>query len=75
MKKLLIVCVLLAAGIVGYGFYAGWFSVSSDKTDSKANVKFSYDADKLNSDTAKAKEKLQPKETPNSNAKDPARQP
>jgi len=28
MKKLLFVLLLLAAGIVGFGFYRGWFTVN-----------------------------------------------
>jgi hypothetical protein len=75
MKNLLIVLVVLAAVFVGVGFYRGWFDMTSDQTDPNKNVKFSYDAEKLKEDTAKAKEKLQPKETPNNTAKDPARQP
>ena len=75
MKQLLVLLVLLVAGVVGLGFYLGWFEMTSDKTDPNANVKISYDADKLKADTDKAKEKLQPKEKPGDNAKNAERRP
>jgi len=71
MKAFLIILVVLAACVVGYGFYAGWFSVSSDKTDPNKNVKLSYDDEKFKEDTAKAQQKLQQ----HTSGKEPARQP
>ena len=75
MKQFLVVLVLLAAGVVGLGFYRGWFEMTSDKTDPNANVKITYDADKLKEDKDKAKEKLQPKEKTGDNTKDAERRP
>jgi hypothetical protein len=50
MKNLIIVLVLLVAGIVGFGFYRGWFRVATDSTDSKPNVTIEMDKAKLESD-------------------------
>jgi hypothetical protein len=30
--------VLLVAGVAGLGFYRGWFSLASDRSDAKSNV-------------------------------------
>jgi hypothetical protein len=57
MRGLLIVVVLLIVGIVGLGFYRGWFQISSDRdrTDQKVNTTFTIDEEKIQED----KEKLQ----------------
>jgi hypothetical protein len=59
MKGLLAVLVLLLIVIAGFGFYRGWFSLSTATADHKSNVTFSVDQDKFQKDEAKAKEKVQ----------------
>ena len=59
MKGLLTVIVLLVLGIAAFGFYQGWFKMSTDNTDHKSNVTFSVDQDKFKADEEKAKEKVQ----------------
>jgi predicted negative regulator of RcsB-dependent stress response len=59
MKGLLVVLFLLVVGIVGFGFYQGWFHLSTDNADHKSNVKFSVDQDKIQEDEKKAKGKVQ----------------
>jgi len=59
MKGFMFVCVLLVAGIVGLGFYQGWFHLSTDSADDKSNVTFTMDQDKFKKDEEKAKEKIQ----------------
>jgi hypothetical protein len=59
MKRLLIVLVLLVAGVVGLGFYQGWFRVSTGGTDGKTNATFEVDQNKIEADKEKAKEKVQ----------------
>jgi hypothetical protein len=59
MRGLMFVCVLLAAGVVGLGFYQGWFHLSTDSADDKSNVTFTMDQDKFKKDEEKAKEKIQ----------------
>ena len=62
MKALFVVLVLIAVGVVGFGFYQGWFNLSSDKSDSKSNATFTYDGDKVKGDVEKTKEKMKSKE-------------
>jgi len=50
MNRLVIVLVLVGAGIVGLGFYRGWFNIGSDKTGGKSTVTLSVDTDKIQED-------------------------
>ncbi len=50
MNRLLIVVVLVVVGIVGLGFYRGWFHVGSEKADGKSNVTLSVDTAKIKED-------------------------
>ena len=59
MRRFLVVFLLLVAGVVGLGFYLGWFRLSTDHTDQKTNITISVDQDKIQEDKEKAKEKLQ----------------
>jgi hypothetical protein len=54
MKPLLFVLVLVGAGIVGLGFYRGWFHIGSDKTDDKSNVTLTVDKNKIQEDSKTA---------------------
>jgi hypothetical protein len=58
MKGFCILLVLLALGIVGFGFYRGWFSVATENADHKPTVSFSMDQDKLKEDEEKVKDKV-----------------
>jgi hypothetical protein len=58
MKRLLIVLVLLAAGAICFGYYLGWFGVSTSSTDQKSNINISVDKEKIREDESKAKQKL-----------------
>jgi hypothetical protein len=57
MRAIIIIVVLLIVGIVGVGFYRGWFLVSSnrDSEDQKVNTTFTVDEERIQED----KEKLQ----------------
>jgi len=59
MKRLLVVVVVLVAGIVGLGFYRGWFRFSTDNTDPNVNATITVDQDKIQADKEKAEEKVQ----------------
>jgi hypothetical protein len=59
MSRLMIVLVLLVAGVVGLGFYRGWFSVTSDSTDAKSNITLTMDQDKIQEDTKSATDSVQ----------------
>ena len=59
MRRLLIVFVLLVVGVVGLGFYQGWFRLSLGRTDGKTNITGTVDEEKIERDKEKAKEKVQ----------------
>jgi len=50
MKRFLFVLVLIGAGVVGLGFYLGWFHIGSENADGKSNVTLSVDTDKFQAD-------------------------
>jgi len=56
--KLLLLIVLLA-GLVGLGFYQGWFHFDSQNSSSKTDITITVDKDKLTADEQKAREKVQ----------------
>ncbi len=58
MKGLLIVFVLLAAAVVGLGFYLGWFHVSTGGTDGNSSATVTVDQDKIKADKEAAEEKV-----------------
>ncbi len=43
MKRILVLLLLLAIGVVGLGFYLGWFRVSTDHTGEKINTTITVD--------------------------------
>jgi hypothetical protein len=57
--RFLIVLLFLVAGVVGLGFYRGWFHVSSDRSAEKTGVTVTIDKDKAQQDAKDAKEKVQ----------------
>ena len=59
MRKLAVVVVLLLAGVVGFGFYRGWFRVSTDNTNHMPSATITVDKDRIHDDEQKAKETVQ----------------
>ena len=59
MKRLLFVVILLLVGIVGVGFYRGWFGLSTNNTDHTSSATITVNQDKIRQDETKAKEKVQ----------------
>jgi hypothetical protein len=57
--RFLIVLLLLVVGVVGFGFYRGWFRAASHSADGKADVTITVDKDKVQSDAKDAKAKVQ----------------
>ena len=57
--RFVIVMLLIVVGVVGLGFYRGWFDVSSEGSADKSNVTLTVDKDKVKQDTKDAKEKVQ----------------
>jgi hypothetical protein len=58
MKRLLIVLVVLAVAVAGFGYYRGWFSFSTSSGDDKANFNITVDKDKIQGDKESAKENI-----------------
>jgi hypothetical protein len=58
MRRLLLVLVLIVAGVVGLGFYQGWFHLAKGGTDGKPNVSVTVDKEKIEQDKARAKDKV-----------------
>jgi hypothetical protein len=58
MSRFLAVLVLLVAGVIGLGFYRGWFRLSTGSEGQKTNVTITVDQDKIRQDEEKAKEKV-----------------
>ena len=59
MKKLLIVVLVLAVCVVGFGFYRGWFALSSpdSKGDDRVNINLATDTGKMQDDADAVKDK------------------
>jgi hypothetical protein len=56
MKNLLVALVLIVAGVAAFGFYRGWFQVSTGDAEHKSDITISVDKDKISADEKKAKE-------------------
>jgi hypothetical protein len=57
MKKLFVVLIVLVICVVGFGFYRGWFALSSSDTNdgsNQVNVNLTVDPDKVKADTGLA---------------------
>jgi hypothetical protein len=59
-NKLLLVVLVLVICVVGFGFYRGWFALSSsnvDKGSNKVNVNLTMDGNKMQEDAATVQSK------------------
>jgi hypothetical protein len=56
--RIMLVLLIIVAGIVGLGFYRGWFQVSSDRASDKSNVTLTVDKEKARQDASDAKQKV-----------------
>lgn len=56
MKALLVVFVLLAAAVVGFGFYEGWFTYSTHGADHKPGISVGVNENKIQADEKKAED-------------------
>ena len=59
MRTLVFVVVLFLVGIVGVGFYRGWFQLSTDTADQRPSATITVDKDKIHADEQKAKDEMQ----------------
>jgi len=58
MKRFLIVLALIAAGVVAFGFYRGWFGVASNSSDNKSHINLTVDEGKIREDEKNALERV-----------------
>jgi hypothetical protein len=56
MKNLLVALVLIVAGVAAFGFYRGWFRVSTGDAEHKSDITISVDKDKISADEIKVKD-------------------
>ena len=59
MRRMSLVLVVIVAGVVGLGFYMGWFHFSSGSDDNNAHVTVSVDKGQIQKDKDKAVDKVQ----------------
>ena len=59
MKSLIIVVVLVLVGIAGFGYYRGWFDVSTNNTDQQPSATVIVDKAKFHEDEQKARDDVQ----------------
>jgi hypothetical protein len=60
MKKLTLVVLVLLLCVIGFGFYRGWFTLSSSRPGAgsdKVNINLTVDPDKMKADTKMSKER------------------
>lgn len=50
MRTVIAVVVLVVAGVVGLGFYRGWFSVTSDNGNNKSDITLTVNKNKFKED-------------------------
>jgi hypothetical protein len=70
--RFVMVLVVIVAGIVGAGFYRGWFQMTSDGSTDKPNVTLTVDKDKIQEDKQKALDKARSGQKENHPAVTPA---
>jgi len=59
MIRMFLVLAVIVAGVVGLGFYMGWFHFSSGSDDNNAHVTVSVDKGQIQKDKDKAVDKAQ----------------
>jgi len=57
--RILVVLGVIVAGVVGLGFYRGWFRVASDGSASQPAVTVTVDKEKIQQDRNDAQKKVQ----------------
>jgi hypothetical protein len=57
MNRLLFALVLAVAGVVGLGFYMGWFRVGTDSSDGATHITFTVNSGQIQADENRALEK------------------
>jgi hypothetical protein len=58
MNRLLFALVLAVAGVVGLGFYMGWFRVGTDSSDGATHITFTVNSGQIKADENGALERV-----------------
>jgi len=58
MRNIFGVAVLILACVVGWGFYRGWFQLSTDTANQRPSATITVDKAKMQEDEQKAKDKF-----------------
>jgi hypothetical protein len=58
MRKVLLILLVLAALVIGLGFYLNWFSLALKDGNEQINISVTVDKEKIQSDVGKAKEEI-----------------
>lgn len=59
MRTFFVVLALLVVGVVGLGFYQGWFSFTSNNAKTESTITLTVDKDKIQEDTKEVTESVQ----------------
>ena len=59
MKRFLFLLTLVMVGVVGLGFYFGWFALTAGMIGDRFNITLSVDKDKFQADERTALERVQ----------------
>lgn len=62
MNRLLIVVGLIVVGVIGAGFYFGYFRINSDSSDGSSHITLTVDQKKIQEAEKNAVERVQGKE-------------
>jgi hypothetical protein len=59
MGRFIVALLVLAAIVVGVGYYLDWFHVSKEDSTGKTSIQVTIDKEKIQADENRAKEKVQ----------------
>jgi hypothetical protein len=59
MRFLFVLAVLLLVGVASFGFYRGWFQLSTNSTNQRPSATITVDKDKIHADEEKATVKVE----------------
>jgi hypothetical protein len=59
MRNVIFVVVLVVLGIAGFGYYRGWFGLSTNSTDQMPGATITVDKNKFHEDEQRARDDVQ----------------
>lgn len=61
MRKVLLIVLVVAALVIGLGFYLNWFSLALTDGDNQITISVTIDKEKIKADLGRAKEEIKDK--------------